>query len=198
MLSSLRKTKYCCFMRILFFVVICFSSFINIQLAAEEDTSVRKSYQFLKNAFSHPSKNAKPSTYWHHMNGNITREGITADLEAMKNIGLSGVLFMNVGSFLKIPENLVEYQGYMTPDWQEKFRFILEEAARLDMEVGSTVCDGWGNAGGPDITPDNSMQKLTWSEIQVQSGDSINLQQLNAPPSFLNYYKDGINKLKVQ
>ncbi len=36
--------------------------------------------------FQNPPASAKPHTWWHWMNGNITREGITADLEAMKRI----------------------------------------------------------------------------------------------------------------
>ena len=33
------------------------------------------------------------------MNGNVTREGITADLEAMKRVGIGGAQIFNVGGF---------------------------------------------------------------------------------------------------
>ena len=39
---------------------------------------------------------ARPWVYWFSLNGNITREGITADLEAMQRVGIGGVLFMEV------------------------------------------------------------------------------------------------------
>ena len=37
--------------------------------------------------FANPSKSARPHTWWHWMNGNVTKAGITADLEAMANVG---------------------------------------------------------------------------------------------------------------
>ena len=40
--------------------------------------------------FRNPPESAKPHTWWHWMNGNVTKEGITADLEAMKRVGIGG------------------------------------------------------------------------------------------------------------
>ena len=50
----------------------------------------------LARAFTHPPDSAKPWVYWFWLNSNITREGITADLEAMKRVGIGGVLIMEV------------------------------------------------------------------------------------------------------
>ena len=50
----------------------------------------------LERGFLHPPDAAKPWVYWFWLNGNITREGITADLEAMKRAGIGGVLIMEV------------------------------------------------------------------------------------------------------
>ena len=50
----------------------------------------------LTRGFRDPPARAAPHTWWHWMNGNITREGITADLEAMKRIGLGGAQIFNV------------------------------------------------------------------------------------------------------
>lgn len=38
----------------------------------------------LDKGFLSPPDSARPWVYWFWLNGNITREGITADLEAMK------------------------------------------------------------------------------------------------------------------
>ena len=51
----------------------------------------------LETGFLYPPDSAKPQTWWHWMNGNITKAGITADLEAMKQIGLGGATIVNVG-----------------------------------------------------------------------------------------------------
>ena len=50
----------------------------------------------LEKDFRSPPEVAKSMTWWHWMNGNVTKEGITADLEAMKRIGLGGAQIFNV------------------------------------------------------------------------------------------------------
>ena len=45
----------------------------------------------LRENFHHPPESARPWVYWVWMDGNITREGITADLESMKEAGIGGV-----------------------------------------------------------------------------------------------------------
>lgn len=50
----------------------------------------------LSKIFSNPPDSAKPQTWWHWMNGNVTEAGITADLEAMKRVGLGGAEIFTV------------------------------------------------------------------------------------------------------
>ena len=40
----------------------------------------------LEQNFKNPPPSAKARTWWHWMNGNVTKEGIMADLEAMKKV----------------------------------------------------------------------------------------------------------------
>ena len=42
----------------------------------------------LRDQFQNPSDEAKPWTFWYWMYGAVSKEGITADLEAMKHAGL--------------------------------------------------------------------------------------------------------------
>ena len=46
----------------------------------------------LASGFGNPPDTARPWVYWIWINGNLTREGITADLEAMQRVGIGGVL----------------------------------------------------------------------------------------------------------
>ena len=50
----------------------------------------------LARGFQSPPPAARPWVYWFWLNGNITRAGITADLEAMQRVGIGGVLIMEV------------------------------------------------------------------------------------------------------
>ena len=46
----------------------------------------------MRAGFVKPPSSAKAKVWWHWMNGNVTREGITADLEAMKHAGVGGAM----------------------------------------------------------------------------------------------------------
>ena len=159
-------------------VVVCV--FLGQAAAADGDNLAAR--------FAEPPDSAKPRTYWFHMSGNITKPGITADLEAMKAIGLGGALFMNVS--VAMPQGLVETKDFMSPAWQDCFQHMLSESARLGLDFGSALCDGWGNAGGPDIPPELAMQQLTWSETRVRGGATVEVTKQPQPASQLGYYRD--------
>ena len=63
----------------------------------------------LDRGFSNPPDSARPWVYWFWLNGNITRQGITADLEAMKRAGIGGVLIMEVDQ--GAPQGPVPFAG---------------------------------------------------------------------------------------
>ena len=52
--------------------------------------------QSLEKGFINPPDSAKPWVYWFWLNGNLSKDGVTADLEAMKRAGIGGVLIMEV------------------------------------------------------------------------------------------------------
>ena len=60
-----------------------------LPLAAAEPSPAAAA-ESLESGFLKPPASARPHTWWHWMNGNITREGITADLEAMARVGSGG------------------------------------------------------------------------------------------------------------
>lgn len=119
----------------------------------------------LESAFKSPPDSAKPWVYWFWMNGNITKAGITADLEAMARVGIGGALIMGVTT--PIREGRVDF---MSTEWQEMFVHAVNEAARLGLKITMNNDDGWTGSGGPWNLPEQSMQVLTWSEIPVEGG----------------------------
>src|ERR1035441_6714803 len=44
----------------------------------------------LERDFRNPPESARPWVYWFIMDGNLTREGVTADFEALKRAGMGG------------------------------------------------------------------------------------------------------------
>lgn len=140
--------------------------------------------QSLADSFRNPPDSARPQTWWHWMNGNVTREGITLDLEAMRNIGLGGVQNFDAGT--GIPKGPVQY---LSPEWLALKEHTIREAERLGLEFTMHNCPGWSSSGGPWITPDRGMQEITWSESYVAGGQPISLK-LPQPATRLNHYRD--------
>ena len=86
----------------------------------------------------------------------------------------------------------VQYDGkaqQLTPEWWEMVRFSMEEADRLGLKLGMHICDGFALAGGPWITPKESMQKVVWSDTIVDGG-KLNALRLPQPEAYENYYED--------
>lgn len=118
------------------------------------------------------------------MNGNITKEGITADLEAMKQMGLGGATIVNVDC--SVPRGNVPF---MSPEWRADFKFAVQEADRLGLKLCVENCAGWSSSGGPWNTVTNAMQRLTSSETRIQ-GPAVFDAMLPQPTTTLSYYRD--------
>ena len=132
--------------------------------------------------FIHPPAEAKPRCYWYWMNGNITREGILSDLKEMARVGVGGVNYFDIGL---LPAGPVVNRSH---EWFDLVKFAVDEAAKLNIKV-SVNCPGWSGSGGPWITPELSMQELTWSELTAEGGRELSTL-LPQPPTRLGYYRD--------
>jgi hypothetical protein len=138
----------------------------------------------LEKCFVHPPDSARPWVYWFWLNGNITREGITADLEAMKRVGIGGVLIMEVDQ--GAPRGPV---AFMSPRWRELFQHVVAEAQRLGLEVNMNNDAGWNGSGGPWIKPEQSMQKVVWSDTNLEGPKRFE-GMLPQPQAVAGYYRD--------
>src|SRR3954469_10707396 len=131
--------------------------------------------------FTAPPPSARPWVYWFWCNGNVTKAGITADLKAMQRVGIGGVLIMDV---LQKEGPATGPLIYMSDEWRELFRFAVNEASRLGLEVNMTNGPGWCGSSGPWITPELSMQKLIVSRTTITGGQRADTQlpQASNPP----------------
>ena len=118
------------------------------------------------------------------MNGNITREGITADLEAMHRVGISEANIITVA--LGVPPGPVPV---MSPQFFDRVQFAAQEAKRLGMTLCMDNCPGWSNSGGPWVTPEHAMQTITTSETVV-IGPVPFSGKLVQPPTKKDFYRD--------
>jgi hypothetical protein len=174
------------FIRIVIVYVCCLNWFA---LSAVAQVPRKKpAVDELKQVFLHPPQDAKPWIYWYWMQASVTREGITADLKAMKEEGIAGAYLMPI----KGPAN----PPYINPpveqlskSWWDMVRFAMSEADRLGIKLAMHDCDGFALAGGPWITPELSMQKVVWTKTLVSGGKLYN-DTLAKPQSYKGYYRD--------
>lgn len=112
------------------------------------------------------------------MDGNISAEGITADLESMAAAGIGGAHIFDVGQ--GVPAGKVEYN---TPEWRALMVHAIRESKRLGLDMTMHNCAGWSSSGGPWVKQDDAMKRLMWTV-----GDSP--EALKQPEANLGYYRD--------
>jgi hypothetical protein len=111
----------------------------------------------LRQQFQQPSGEARPLTLWYWMYGASSKEALTADLEAMKAVGLGGAYMVHIktpGQGPAFPDPAPQ----LSPRWWENVGHAIREADRLGLKLGMHICDGFALAGGPWFTPEESMQ----------------------------------------
>ena len=116
----------------------------------------------LEGGFRSPPDSAKPQTWYHLMNGNVTKEGITRDFEEIAKAGLGGVQIFDVGC--DIPPGDVRFGSC---EWFEVLRHAHNEAKRLGLKLGIHNCSGWSCSGGPWVRPADAMKVTMHSETVV-------------------------------
>ena len=154
------------------------------QLEVQSDTNTIIQNSPLETEFKNPPNQAKARTWWHWISGNVSKSGITKDLEAMKEVGIQEAQLFNV--HLGFPEGPVEY---LSEEWLDLFHFSAQEAKRLGLELAFHNSAGWSSSGGPWMTPEYAMQTTVFSEVSIQGG-KIFKDQLPQPETKLNYYRD--------
>ena len=133
----------------------------------------------LETNFKNPPETAKPRVWWHWMNGNVTKDGIQKDLAWMNRTGIGG--FQNFDAGLATPQIVKQRLIFMTPEWQDAFRFTTELADSLGLEMAIAGSPGWSESGGPWVPPAEGMKKYVWSELVLEGNQTFN-GRLPHPP----------------
>jgi hypothetical protein len=141
----------------------------------------------LDRGFENPPEAARPRAWWHWMNGNVTKEGITADLEWMKRVGIAGMQMFD--GDMGVPQFTEKRLVWMTPEWKDAFRHAAAEADRLGLEMSMAASGGWSETAGPWVKPAEAMKKVVWSETTI-NGPKAFRGVLPRPPSVNGPFQD--------
>src|ERR1035441_4519667 len=122
----------------------------------------------LASQFVAPPASAKPWVYWYFMDGNLDRAGMKADLEAMKQAGIGGAIFLEVN--IGVPRGPVDF---MSPQWLDLVANAVHEADRLNIQIALGAGAGWCGTGGPWITPELAEPSTRTKQPSSPRGPSI-------------------------
>jgi hypothetical protein len=144
--------------------IFLLSTFASLSPAQNQSASLQQD-------FRNPPDSAKPRTWWHWTGGNITKEGITKDLEWMKRIGIAGMQLADVSFGAgQTVENKIEFAS---PEWLDAVHYAASQADRLGLEMAIFSSAGWSLTGGPWVKPEQAMKKLVWSQTIVEGPQSF-------------------------
>ncbi|MEX1117761.1 MAG: glycosyl hydrolase, partial [Terrimicrobiaceae bacterium] len=120
----------------------------------------------LESSFQSPPSSAHPGVWWHWINGNVSREGITADLEAMQRVGISEAQIFTITGSLPGPMRSLD-------QFFDMVEFAAKECERLGLKLTVANCPGWSSSGGSWVKPEQSMKAVTFSELPVEGDSSL-------------------------
>lgn len=135
-----------------------------------------------KDKFSCPDRSHYPQTWFHFIGSNVSLEGITADLEAIAQAGISGVQFFHGYQGNEKWPQVEEGIAPLSENWDDAVKHIAQECKRLGLEFTIQNCPGWAMAGGPWVKPENAMRILVKSRSDV-SGKAVDMILPQPQPS---------------
>ena len=175
-------------------------------LSATSDTDSTQTYSLVRKAdtsalvksFQTPPKDARPQVWWHWMDGNVSKEGIRKDIEWMKRNGIGGFHQFDAGG-VNMPRAAKVKLPYLSDGWKDAFRFALNLADSLDMDVTIASAPGWSSTGGTWVKPEDAIKKLEWRSIDTRGGKiSVQLPDLyNVVGPYQDYHTDN-DRIKIE
>ena len=116
--------------------------------------------------FVAPPLNARPGGFWDWLNGSISKEQITRDLEAMKAGGMRGCEIWDVAACADPDGRVPAGPAFLGPESTQLIAHAIGEADRLGLEIGIVASSGW-NAGGSWVTPEHAGKGLYQTSTTV-------------------------------
>lgn len=118
--------------------------------------------------FVTPPSSVQTGTYWYWIEGNISKEGVEKDLEAMKAAGINRAFVANIGGAGTGDPNSQYKVEFMSDEWWNITRAALKKATELGIDIGMFNSPGWSQSGGPWIKAGQTMRYLNSSRTVVK------------------------------
>lgn len=126
----------------------------------------------MASGFENPGNEARPKAYWNWLNGDVSHEDLTRDLEEAKAKGLGGLQIWDTEA-MRNPGGIVPAgPPFMGDKSVAAIRHALKEAKRLDLNMGLIASSGW-NAGGPWVPPEMASKNLYFSSVVIDGSIKV-------------------------
>jgi len=135
----------------------------NKQVSDEQFNSIIENFQT-------PAEDNTIWCYWYWINDDISKEGITKDLEAMKEAGIGAAFIGNIN-----PAGVDGKVPLFSDEWWDCMVHAVIEGHRIGVDIGIFNCPGWSQSGGPWVKPDMAMRYLSYSETKVAGPGEVKI-----------------------
>lgn len=136
-------------------------------------------FQEIKSGFETPGDDNTLWCYWYWINDDISKEGITKDLMAMKEAGIGAALIGNIN-----PAGVDGKVPMLSEEWWSHMVHAVTEGKRIGVDIGIFNCPGWSQSGGPWVDYTKAMRYLTFSETKVTGPGKIEVQLVQPKNEF--------------
>jgi hypothetical protein len=154
----------------------------------------------IREGFQNPPVEARAKVYWWWLNGYVDSVRLKTELRAIKQAGLGGVDIFEIGLRQASDEKGIIPAGppFMGDESLKMIKIALDEAKKLDLEVGLGVASSW-NAGGTWVEPKHASKTLYASKTVAKGGRALNMKlpfpeitpDRNGQPRKIDYQPDG-------
>jgi hypothetical protein len=120
----------------------------------------------LHEAFLNPPEATKPRCYWYWMDGHISKEGLTKDLEAMRRIGIGEGYIGIISGQSGMPAS-EDAAKALSDEWWGFIEHAVREAGRIGVDIGLFNSPGWSQSGGPWVKPEQAMRYVVLPETRL-------------------------------
>jgi hypothetical protein len=135
----------------------------------------------VKPAWPTVTQESKPWSRWWWEGSALTKEGITAEMEAYKQAGLGGLEITPIYGVRGYEKQFIDF---LSPQWMELFLHTLKEAERLDMGIDMATGTGWP-FGGPWVGDEYACRNMYHQVYEVKGGQSLTEKIIYIQPPYL-------------
>lgn len=144
-----------------FIVLFLLPLFFGLHCTGPEKMS-QQEFDGFQRAFAVPHDTNVVWCYYYWIGDDISKYGVTKDMEAMKEFGIGAALIGNIN-----PDEVDGPVPLFSDKWWDIMVHAVNEGHRLGIDVGFFNCPGWSQSGGPWVDYDMAMRHLVYSETSL-------------------------------